>query len=92
LNLLLRTPASVVWLVLVAATGFSWVLGAEHGLGSSAQQLASIAILAVAFVKIRFIGLYFMELREAPHALRGLFETYCVVVGTLVIGLFVLAA
>lgn len=88
---LLRTPASVVWLVLVAATAFSWSLGTEHGLGSDAQELASIAILAVAFIKVRFIGLYFMELRESPVVLRGLFEGYCVVVGTLVMSLFVLA-
>lgn len=91
MNTLLRTPASVVWLLLVAATAFSWGLGTEHGLGSEAQQLASVAILAVAFIKVRFIGLYFMELREAPLALRGLFEGYCAVVGALVIGLFVLA-
>ena len=88
---LLRTPASVVWLVLVAATAFSWVLGTEHGLGSNAQQLASVAVLAVAFIKIRFIGLYFMELREAPILLRGLFEVYCAAVGTLVISLFLFA-
>ena len=87
---LLRTPASIVWLVLVAATAFSWSLGTEHGLGSDAQELASIAILAVAFIKVRFIGLYFMELRESPVVLRGLFEGYCVVVGTLVMSLFVL--
>jgi len=90
-NTLLRTPASVVWLVLVAATAFSWVLGTEHGFGSDAQQLASVAVLAVAFVKIRFIGLYFMELRESPVVLRGLFEGYCAAVGALVIGMFVLA-
>lgn len=91
MNALLRTPASVVWLLLVAATAFSWVLGTEHGLGSDAQQLASIAILAVAFIKVRFIGLYFMELRESPIVLRGLFEGYCAVVGALVMSLFVLA-
>jgi len=88
---LLRTPASVVWLVLVSATAFSWTLGAGHGLGPDAQQLAGIAILAIAFVKIRFIGLYFMELREAPILLRGIFEVYCAAVGTLVIALFLFA-
>ena len=88
---LIRTPASVVWLALVAATAFSWTLGTDHGLGPDAQPLAGIAILAVAFVKLRFIGLYFMELREAHHVLRGLFEVYCAAVGTLVIALFLFA-
>ena len=37
-------------------------------------------ILVIAFVKIRFIGLYFMELRDAPPALRAVFEIYCATV------------
>jgi len=88
---LLRTPASVVWIVLVAATAFSWTLGTDHGLGPDTQRLAGIAILAVAFIKVRFIGLYFMELREAPSVLRGVFELYCAAVGTLVLTLFLFA-
>lgn len=87
---LVRTPASVVWLVLVAATVFSWSLGTGHGVGPDAHLLAGVAILAVAFVKVRFIGLYFMELRDAPIALRGLFEAYCAVVCALVVVLFVI--
>jgi hypothetical protein len=34
--------------------------------------------------------LYFMELRETPAALRGLFEGYCIVVCTAVLGTFLL--
>lgn len=88
---LLRTPAVLVWAVLVSATAFSWTLGSDHGLGHHAQTLAGVLILAVAFVKVRFIGLYFMELREAPSVLRGLFEVYCVAIGTLVVALYLAA-
>jgi hypothetical protein len=42
----------------------------------------------VAFVKIRFIGLYFMELKDAPPMLRALIETYCFIVCGLVIGFY----
>jgi hypothetical protein len=87
---LVRTPASLVWLVLVAATAFSWILGTGHGLGPGAQHLAGVVILVVAFVKVRFIGLYFMELREAPFALRGVFEAYCAAVCAVVVVLFLL--
>jgi Prokaryotic Cytochrome C oxidase subunit IV len=50
-----------------------------------------VLILLIAFVKVRFVGLYFMELREAPMLLRGLFETYCIGVCALVISMFVFA-
>ena len=66
---LLRTGTSAVWLLLTVATLLSWSLGTHHGL--------AIAILVIAFVKIRFVGLYFMELRGAPPVLRAVFELYC---------------
>jgi Prokaryotic Cytochrome C oxidase subunit IV len=69
---LLRTRTTAVWLLLTVATVLSWALGTHRGL--------AIAILVIAFVKIRFVGLYFMELRGAPPALRAVSETYCLAV------------
>jgi Prokaryotic Cytochrome C oxidase subunit IV len=78
---LLRTRTTAVWLLLTAATLLTWSLGGDHGLGSShGHPLTAIAILVIAIVKIRFIGLYFMELREAPPGLRAVFEIYCAAV------------
>lgn len=88
---LLRTPATAVWLVLVLATGFSWALGTDHGFGSDGQTAASVVILVVAFVKVRFIGLFFMELRGAPLVLRMLFEGYCLAACAVVTGMFLVA-
>lgn len=85
---LLKSPVSVVWLVLVSATALSWSLGVDHDFSGAGRREASVAILAIAFLKIRFIGLYFMELRDAPQPLRGIFEAYCAVVCAVVIGLF----
>ena len=85
----LRTPATAVWAVLVAATLASWALGTDrvvHG-----YTVASVAVLIIAFIKVRLVGLYFMELREAPTALRAVFETYCVGVCTIVVLVFLLA-
>ena len=70
---LLRTPATAVWTFLIAATAASWKLGTDQGLGPNGYTLASVLILLIAFVKVRFVGMYFMELREAPMLLRGLF-------------------
>ena len=86
---LLRTPATAIWMVLIVATMTSLALGTEHGINS--HNLASTAILLIAFIKVRLVGLYFMELREAPTVLRGLFEAYCVIVCTLVTAVFLWA-
>lgn len=65
-----------VWAVLVAATLASWSLGGGNAV-----------VVAVAFVKVRLVGLYFMELRTAPLPLRGLFEGWVLVTGAVLIGL-----
>lgn len=87
---LLRTRTSIVWFVLILATLLTWSLGGIHhvpGVGGS-HSLAGFSILLIAFVKIRFIGLYFMELRHAPIALRGAFEAYCVVTCGVLVAIF----
>jgi heme/copper-type cytochrome/quinol oxidase subunit 4 len=75
---LLRYRSTAIWIVLVVLTVISWLLG-THG---ADHRLATVVVMAFAFMKIRFVGMYFMELRDAPLPLRGLFEIYCLVVGT----------
>ncbi|HEX6389559.1 MAG TPA: cytochrome C oxidase subunit IV family protein [Solirubrobacteraceae bacterium] len=77
---LIRTPATPVWVLLMAATVLSVAVGGAHG--------TTVLVLAVAFVKVRFIGLYFMELRDAPPLLRLAFEGWCLLIGTLVIVMY----
>jgi hypothetical protein len=36
-----------------------------------------VAVLGIAAVKVRLVGLDFMELRHAPIALHAVFELYC---------------
>ena len=89
---LIRTRTNLVWLLLVAATLVSWTLGTDHALDRSGQHLASVAVLIIAFIKVRFIGLYFMELKNAPIALRLAFEIYCVGVCAMVVTMFLTGA
>ena len=70
---LLRNRAGASWLVLIAATLVSWAVGADHGTGS----MAAVVVLAIAAIKVRLVGLDFMELRHAPVPLRAAFECYC---------------
>ena len=82
---LVRNRAGVSWLLLVAATLVSWLVGAEHGTGST----VGVVVLAIAAVKIRLVGLDFMELRHAPTPLRVAFEGYCVALWAVLSGLYV---
>ena len=70
---LLRNRAGASWLFLVAATVLSWAIGAEHGTGST----VAVLVLGIAAIKVRLVGLDFMELRHAPIPLRAAFEAYC---------------
>ena len=79
-----RSRAGVSWLVLIAATLVSYILGADHGIGS----VTVVLILGIAAIKIRLIGLDFMELRSAPIPLRAAFEGYCLVLWMMLSGLY----
>ena len=84
---LLKSSATLVWLLLIVATIVSWALGTHHGFVDN-DNVASVGILLVAFIKVRFIGLYFMELKDAPVVLRALIEAYCVVVCCITVGIY----
>ncbi len=84
LQSLLRARSTVVWAVLVIATLVSWAVGSEHGTGS----LIAVVVLGVAMIKVRFVGLDFMELRHSPLYLRAAFEGYCVVLWCALAGMY----
>lgn len=81
---LLRARSTVVWLALVLVTIVSWAVGADHQLGSG----VAVVVLALAMIKVWFVGLDFMELRNAPMMLRGAFEAYCVVLWLVLAGMY----
>ncbi|MDX1875103.1 cytochrome C oxidase subunit IV family protein [Mycolicibacterium sp. 120266] len=85
LKTLLRDRTSVVWFVLVAATLASWTLGVGHELP---DRYAAVGIIVIAFVKVHFVGRYFMELRDAPSVLKAVFGAWNVGVAALLIGLY----
>jgi hypothetical protein len=74
----------VSWLVVIVATLISYALGADHGTGSAMVVL----VLVIAAIKVRLVGLDFMELRSAPVPLRAAFEGYCLVLWALLSGLY----
>jgi hypothetical protein len=87
---LIRTNATLAWLVLSGLTAVSWALGTQHGFAGAQHVPASLVIFVVAVFKVRLVGLYFMELRAAPLALRAAFEAYCVALLALLTGMYAL--
>ncbi|MGH8595932.1 MAG: cytochrome C oxidase subunit IV family protein [Gammaproteobacteria bacterium] len=76
-----------IWLLLILATWLSWEFG--HGLGfGSRYDFATIAVMVIAFIKVRFVFLDFMEIRTAPQPLRLAFEAWTIVVCGAIIGLY----
>ena len=85
---LLAKPVSAVWLLLMLATGLSWWLGLDHGMPSdqsSDYRYISIGLIIIAFIKVRIVIRYFMEVREAPLALKLVCDAWVVLVcGTII--------
>jgi len=86
---LLRSRPSIVWAALFLASLLSFWLGTDHGFsGEDGRRLGTSIVLGVAFLKVRWIGLDFMELRHAPLPLRLTFELWCAGVACAVIALY----
>ncbi|MFJ8786168.1 MULTISPECIES: cytochrome C oxidase subunit IV family protein [unclassified Streptomyces] len=75
-----------VFPALVLATLSSWLLGIE----GSTSTLIGCAVVAIALIKVRLVGLHFMELRNAPAFLRGAFEVYVVATGATLLTLYLI--
>jgi hypothetical protein len=84
---------TLVWLVLVLATGVSWWLGTGVPAGASGSRLVATALLlVVAFVKVRLIVRHFMEVERAPLALRIATDAWIVVVGLALLAFYLRSA
>lgn len=79
----------IVWAALVVFTVISFALGGEHLIDN--KTLAAAIVIGIAAIKIRLVGLHFMELRGAPVALRAVFEGYCLVLFVALMGIYVIA-
>jgi len=70
--------ATVIYAVLVLITGISFWLTVGHG-GASLHQTGPVVwtlVIFLAFLKVRWVLLDFMELRSGPTKPRLLFEVW----------------
>ena len=84
---LLFDRITLIWFLLIAATALSWEFG--HGLGfGDRYHYATVAVIVIAFIKVRYVFLDFMELRAAPLPLRLMLEAWAIGVGGAIIFLY----
>ena len=77
---ILKRRETVAWLVLIAVTlGVLYFDVAQSQQGTQ-SRLAGIALLAIAYFKVRIVLLEFMELKHAPWFLRLSYEAWLCVV------------
>lgn len=76
---------TLVWALLLALTFGSFLVGIEQGAGFASA--AAVIIVGIALLKVRLIGIHFMDLRGAPFALRALFEGYVLLVFVVLVAL-----
>jgi hypothetical protein len=74
------SSVTVVWLLLFVATACSWWLGRLGQEAAAPPSLAGVGLILLSFIKVRFVMMYFMELRDAPLVWRAIYEGWIVVV------------
>jgi heme/copper-type cytochrome/quinol oxidase subunit 4 len=84
---LLCKPVSIVWAALMLATCAStWLLSKN----SVAPEVATVAIMLVAAVKVRLVMSHFMEVRRAPLALRLVCDGWLLAVTALIVTVYLM--
>jgi hypothetical protein len=82
---LLCKPVSIVWAALLLATFAStWLLSRN----SVTPEVATVAIMLVAAVKVRLVIWHFMEVRRAPLALRLVCDGWLLAVTSLIVTVY----
>jgi hypothetical protein len=85
----LRQRATLVWLGLMLATVVTtWGLSSKDAFS---PLVAVVGTFVIAAVKVRYVVLDFMELRNAPRAARIAFEAWPVVVTAMILAFWFLS-
>ena len=83
---LLRKPVTIVWAALMLATcATTWLLSGN----SVTPEVATVAIMLIAAVKVRLVMRHFMEVRRAPLLLRLVCDGWLLAVTALIMTVYV---
>ena len=85
---LIKHPATLVWTLLMMATALSWWLGTDSSFLGGSIRAITAGLMVIAFVKVRFVIHYFMEIRYAPLALRLACDVWVVGICVAILALY----
>jgi len=84
---LLPKPVTIVWAALMLATITStWLLSNN----SVTPEVATVAIMLIAALKVRFVIWHFMEVHRAPLALRFICDGRLLAVTAVILTVYLL--
>lgn len=86
---LLRDRLFLVWLLLIAVTLLSAMIGGAHGFASTGHGAeATFAVLGIAFAKVWLVMSHFMDVRGAPRALKIICAVWLLIVLAILIAVY----
>jgi len=82
-----RKPVTIVWAALMLATcATTWLLSGN----SVTPEVATVAIMLIAAVKVRLVMRHFMKVRRAPLLLRLVCDGWLLAVTALILTVYLL--
>ena len=82
---MLRHATTMVWMFLMLATiATTWWLSKD----GFEPQVGTVAIFAIAALKVRLVLLHFMELKSAPLPWRLVFEAWVLLATAAIVGIY----
>ncbi len=86
---LLRDRLTIAWLVLIAVTLLSAMIGGAHGFASAGHGAeATFAVLGIAFAKVWLVMSHFMDVRGAPRPLKIICAVWLVAVLAILLAVY----
>jgi len=85
---LLLKPVTAAWLLLMLATSLSWWVGQDRFVSlidDGNHLIISSGLVFIAFIKVRIVISYFMDVRHAPLVLKIACDSWVVLVGGAII-------
>ena len=86
---LLRDRLFLIWVLLIAVTLLSAMVGGAHGFAATGHgAVATFAVLVIAFAKVWLVMFNFMDVRGAPRALKLLCGAWLVLVLAILLSVY----
>lgn len=89
MKLVFESKETIVWVFLVALTLLTALLSDSYNPSSpDLFKLTGVGLVLLAFFKVRFVVMYFMEISNAPILLRLIMDAWAIVLLIAIVSLY----